>query len=788
MATDNPQKWTVMVYMAAQDSAELDEHAVRDLREMERVGSSETVNVVVQINRPWPGRPQRYKVLKGTSELDSKAIVCTEMGKPGTLKEFLLWALDRHPADHYFLVLWGHAYGLGFGRDHDDPLTLDELKTVLSEFRKARPTNRGQHQALDLLGANACAMSYAEAAYELRDQVQYLVASQIAVPFAGWPYASILKRIMPTTGPEDLGKAVIDSYVNHFGASSAGDSVAMTLLNIGAVKPLKDLVEALAGRISDAIGSNTPFDINRLAHVRTAFFATAAGDVRPLIDLYDLSEELKSLCDDLKVLEGEMHEEVDKLKVAADALLNFVRPAREETESFATSNPHLPPAGEEAAASSKRAADLPPLVVFHKRHPDLDGLHGLGIFTPFVTDEQALKRLGLIERTDGTPTPGQDLYTKLDLVRGTIWPRLVFEDLRQELSPEIVEDVEVAGTTTRADRSAITQMLISVDSAFNKFDRMLAATKERAEQGLNAAQDRSREQTQATPAGLVARFRLLRLFQPVHARAVLKENSAPDTLVSSRVAAGAALPTTPVNAQSDKEPATDKVVEALRRLETAVGEIERTTRRAMTHATFGLGPPLCAKPGLGDPFLKSGLGDPFLKSGLGDPFLKSGLGDPFLKSGLGDPFLKSGLGDPFLKSGLGDPFLKSGLGAVVASLAADPLSPTRNVVFLFALVGTALGELEQAVAEVEGTAAMVLAEQLEGPAVDLKLQLEVCRARIVSAFRILEAASNTARRTLRRVLADPVYGLGPGLRDVGLEQRQELADAGGLSSRNLVLL
>ena len=32
-------------------------------------------------------------------------------------------------------------------------------------------------------------MSYAEAAFELRESADFLVASQISMPFAGWPYA-----------------------------------------------------------------------------------------------------------------------------------------------------------------------------------------------------------------------------------------------------------------------------------------------------------------------------------------------------------------------------------------------------------------------------------------------------------------------------------------------------------------------------------------------------------------------------------------------------------------------
>ena len=38
---------------------------------------------------------------------------------------------------------------------------------------------------------------------------------------------------------------------------------------------------------------------------------------------------------------------------------------------------------------------LKKLVIHGAAHPDLDDLNGLGIFVPFVTDEQDLRRLGL---------------------------------------------------------------------------------------------------------------------------------------------------------------------------------------------------------------------------------------------------------------------------------------------------------------------------------------------------------------------------------------------------------
>jgi hypothetical protein len=45
------------------------------------------------------------------------------------------------------LVLWGHSYGLGFGRDHGDALTMPELARALKTKKKG--------YAIDILGANA---------------------------------------------------------------------------------------------------------------------------------------------------------------------------------------------------------------------------------------------------------------------------------------------------------------------------------------------------------------------------------------------------------------------------------------------------------------------------------------------------------------------------------------------------------------------------------------------------------------------------------------------------------
>src|SRR5262249_32287547 len=53
--------WTVMVYMQASNSEDLDGYAVKNLLEMEK-GVNEHSWVVVQIKRPWPAAPQKYVI------------------------------------------------------------------------------------------------------------------------------------------------------------------------------------------------------------------------------------------------------------------------------------------------------------------------------------------------------------------------------------------------------------------------------------------------------------------------------------------------------------------------------------------------------------------------------------------------------------------------------------------------------------------------------------------------------------------------------------------------------
>jgi len=750
-------QWTVMVYMAAGKDAELDNHAITDLMEMERAHVGDHINVVAQIDRFWPSKPQRYRILEERTELVRADVVDGEpigndaaslqekdvtkpaanMGFGATLSDFMLWSATQYPAEHYFLVLWGHAYGLGFGRDHGEPMTLVDLTSAIGEFNKVAYTDRSrpEDQKLELLGANACAMSYAEAAFQLKDLVQRLVASEIAVPFAGWPYDAILGHLSRTgekTGVamevKELGNLVIDRYVGQFAPSSTGDRLAMSQLDLTHIGDFQSRFNALVDGLVGAVESTDGRAGERRAHIRAAFMSTAAGDVRPLLDLFDLCQRLEAMCDDLLVFEPKAKALVD-LKEAATALKSFLAPGK----------PFL----------------------FSQRHPDLEGLFGLGVFAPFVTSDKDLTRLGLSAEKD----TGRDAYEKLALMQGSRWPALVYDDLRAGLPSDVLATIEGSGASIRADRSAVAQMLAAVDSTFDTLDLRIAATCRRAAANVPALAGASKDHHLAPEkVNLLGTLQLLRhealdrmiaaATQPVPLARVVGEWKPPSALPS-----GALVLPPPTPAGTDVQ--VEETANAFLLLERMVGDVERTIRRTLTNGTFGLGP------------------------GLGAEGDKAGLGAEGDKAGLGAEGDKAGLGAEGDKAGLGAEGDKAGLGAPGAEV--EP-TPGQVVGGLFAQVARALRRLEDAAGEAETVAAKALLGPSGSSAFEPLSNVTQARTRIDRAFRTLSDASADARRTLKRVLAHPTYGFGPGPRDIDAESRRSLAMASGLSSERLKLL
>ncbi|MEN6428379.1 MAG: clostripain-related cysteine peptidase [Phycisphaerales bacterium] len=245
-----PKKWTVLVFLNAANN--LEPCGIDDLNEMEKIGSSREVNVVVELARYYPTLKSppvnggyfrnplaerhpvfyyglenepgiaRYYVLQDDDEVMVHSVLKyrgpkTDAGRPESLADFGKWAIEHYPAEHYALVVWNHGAGWA-GVSYDDNtehgMDLPGLRTAMEQICAA--LGEGRH--VDVLDFDACLMATVEVGYELKDTVDYLVASQEVEPGDGMPYDDYLKWLVmyPSAPPECLATAMVDTYVRSY--------------------------------------------------------------------------------------------------------------------------------------------------------------------------------------------------------------------------------------------------------------------------------------------------------------------------------------------------------------------------------------------------------------------------------------------------------------------------------------------------------------------------------------------------------------------------------------------
>jgi len=76
----------------------------------------------------------------------------------------------------------------------------------------------GEDRRIDIVDFDACLMATLEVGYELKDTVDFLVASQAVEPGDGMPYDDYLKWLVtyPSAPPVSFAKAMVESYVRSY--------------------------------------------------------------------------------------------------------------------------------------------------------------------------------------------------------------------------------------------------------------------------------------------------------------------------------------------------------------------------------------------------------------------------------------------------------------------------------------------------------------------------------------------------------------------------------------------
>ena len=283
------KKWTIMIYVAADN--DLNFYAWKNIKQMEKVGSNEQLNIIIQVSERGRYKPtQRYIVEKNHLQKIDFGNKKLNSGSINTLINFCGWAIKTCPAEHYALILWNHGTGA------KEPSTIKSLNTselfvlnpttnmleldrsisffdFISLDHKTEKSHRGicideshhsyisnteldyglnkicktylKNKKFDLIGFDACFMQMIEIMNIIQKYADIMVGSQEVELGAGWNYQHILKlfsQTIPT--PEDLAKHIVQSYQQI--TSEITSDFTLSAINLHQVAKLEENINQVA--------------------------------------------------------------------------------------------------------------------------------------------------------------------------------------------------------------------------------------------------------------------------------------------------------------------------------------------------------------------------------------------------------------------------------------------------------------------------------------------------------------------------------------------------------------
>ncbi len=225
------KEWTFLVFLNGFN--DLDSYGLMNMNDMEKVGSSDHVNVVVQWASMKKSTVQRILIQKDSDLQNVTSPVlenlgAVDMGSDEQLLAFLKWGSENFPAKKYFVNVWNHGNGwqrrVYGNRDisYDDltgnKITTEELGKVIRDFS----TYIGKK--VDIYGSDACLMSEAEVAAEMKDHVDVYAGSQDLEPAQGWPYSPFLSQWIarPEMNAEEVMILLSKEYVKAYSGGVYG--------------------------------------------------------------------------------------------------------------------------------------------------------------------------------------------------------------------------------------------------------------------------------------------------------------------------------------------------------------------------------------------------------------------------------------------------------------------------------------------------------------------------------------------------------------------------------------
>ncbi len=326
-----PKKWTVMVFINGDNN--LEGAGIKDINEMEKIGSSDQVNIVVQYDR-IPGYDSSNGDWKGTKifyiekdndfqKISSKVVKDLGEVDMGDYKEaikFFNYSVDKYPAERYLFVYWNHGMGwekenrqerLVKGISYDDTNGTHIDSPGMKKVAEAMYSKLGRK--MDVIAFDACLMGMIEVAMQQSDYLKYMIASEETEPGDGWPYDLVLGPLVknPNMKTVDFTKTAVKAYLKSYEGQSSWwgpTEVTQGAMDLSKIPALAEAVDDMASYVY----KNLDKEKSSLDH---AINYSQKYELSYSKDLYNFVERLKAITKD------------EKLKVRCDKVLKAIKDA-----------------------------------------------------------------------------------------------------------------------------------------------------------------------------------------------------------------------------------------------------------------------------------------------------------------------------------------------------------------------------------------------------------------------------------------------------------------------------
>ena len=235
-------EWTLLIYFAADNDLEND---IEDLLStLEEIDNSEgKLEILVMVDKISSEGAWIYEIV------DNKRTLVMEYFEKNTanslvLEEFVEFGIQNYPSEKILLSIKGHGYGWrGICLD----VTSDNLVMNTNDF-----VNALRGKGIDLLLLDGGAMASMEVAYELRNVVSYMIASETSIPSEGMPYDIFFDNLAlnPEISVVDFAEEMVDDFYNE---NLLQDSATISVFNMSNIDlvgdAFRDVTKVLMGKM-----------------------------------------------------------------------------------------------------------------------------------------------------------------------------------------------------------------------------------------------------------------------------------------------------------------------------------------------------------------------------------------------------------------------------------------------------------------------------------------------------------------------------------------------------------